>query len=115
MVALGKHRFTDVADEERLAKRAKSKSQELSESAGEAKFQVAIPQHPLAIKPLGNAYVASHNLKALCGGFKTLPDELIIQILEILDASSLVRLGSTCKALYAFTRADELWRALFLA
>ena len=41
-----------------------------------------------------------------------LPDELIIQVLESLDATSLQCLGSTCKALYAFSRFEDLWKTL---
>ncbi|KAF2013152.1 F-box domain-containing protein [Aaosphaeria arxii CBS 175.79] len=74
----------------------------------------AVPTHPLDIKPAGNAYTASENLKSHCGAFAVLPDELINHMLESFDAGTLVRLGSTCKALYAFTRLDELWRALFI-
>lgn len=72
-----------------------------------------IPPHPLGIKPAGNALTANANLKAKAGYFSILPDELLAQFLECLDAPALLRLGGTCKALYAFTRFDELWRALF--
>ncbi|KAF2270686.1 Clavaminate synthase-like protein [Lojkania enalia] len=75
----------------------------------------AVPTHPLGIKPSGNAYTASENLKSHCGSFARLPDELLSHILESFDADVLVQLGGTCKALYAFTRLDELWRALFVA
>jgi hypothetical protein len=75
----------------------------------------AVPTHPLDIRPAGNAYTASENLKSRCGAFARLPDELLSHILESFDADVLLRLGSTCKALYAFTRLDELWRALFIA
>jgi hypothetical protein len=74
----------------------------------------AVPRHPLDIKPSGNAYTASENIKARCGSFASLPDELLNHIFESFDADALVRLGSTCQALYAFTRLDELWRALFV-
>ncbi|KAL1631498.1 hypothetical protein SLS54_000259 [Diplodia seriata] len=72
-----------------------------------------IPPHPLGIKPAGNALTAKFNLKAKAGSFSMLPDELLARFLECLDAAALVRLGGTCKVLYAFTRFDELWRALF--
>lgn len=75
----------------------------------------AVPTHPLDIRPAGNAYTASENLKSRCGAFARLPDELLSHILESFDADVLLRLGSTCRALYAFTRLDELWRALFIA
>ncbi|EKG22316.1 F-box domain cyclin-like protein [Macrophomina phaseolina MS6] len=73
----------------------------------------AIPPHPLGVKPAGNALTANVNLKLHAGNFAVLPDELLAQFLECLDGPTLVRLGGTCKALYAFTRFDELWRALF--
>ncbi|OCK83836.1 Clavaminate synthase-like protein [Lepidopterella palustris CBS 459.81] len=75
---------------------------------------ITIPIHPLGIKPSGNAYAAFQDIKSACGFFAKLPDELLNQILEIIDAFDLVRLGSTCKALYAFTRAEELWKSLFI-
>jgi hypothetical protein len=75
---------------------------------------IALPYHPLGIKPSGNAYTASQNIKTKCGSFAMLPDELLGHILESFEADTLIRLGSTCRALYAFTRLDELWRALFV-
>ena len=75
----------------------------------------SVPPHPLHIKPLGNFYDTSEaNIKSRSGGFANLPDELLIQVLEWLDGSTLKKLGSTCRALYAFCRADELWKALFI-
>ena len=75
---------------------------------------VTLRRHPLGVKPSGNAYTATEDLKDRCGDFRRLPDELIITLLEYLDASALIKLGSTCKALYAFSRAEELWKALFV-
>ncbi|PGH05434.1 hypothetical protein GX51_02958 [Blastomyces parvus] len=74
-----------------------------------------IPSHPLGIKPSGNALTATHNIRHAIGSLALLSDELIIVLLECLDSTSLLRLGATCKALYAFTRAEELWKALFIA
>ncbi|KAL5115292.1 hypothetical protein ACEQ8H_006804 [Pleosporales sp. CAS-2024a] len=76
---------------------------------------IALPSHPLGIRPAGNAYTASENIKSRCGSFARLPDELLSHMFESFDADTLVRLGTTCRALYAFTRLDELWRALFLS
>jgi hypothetical protein len=73
-----------------------------------------IPSHSLGIKPSGNAYSSSVNSKTNAGLFGVLPDELILQLLELLAASELLALGSTCRFLYAFTQYDELWRALFI-
>lgn len=70
--------------------------------------------HPLGIRPSGNAFTATTNLKAATGTFALLPDELLTQFLEYLDAQDLLRLGATCRALHAFTRSEELWKALFI-
>ena len=76
--------------------------------------ETAVPLHPLGVKPAGNAYTASENIKSRCGLFARLPDELLSHMFESFEADVLIRLGSTCRALYAFTRLDELWRALFV-
>ena len=73
-----------------------------------------IPHHPLGVKPSGNALTATWSLRAAIGSLVILPDELILPLLEYLDAPSLLRLGRTCKALYAFTRAEELWKTFFI-
>jgi hypothetical protein len=73
-----------------------------------------IPRHPLGIRPSGNAFTATVNLKASLGSFARLPDELLAQLLDFLDARQLLRLGATCRALHAFTRSEELWKALFI-
>ena len=73
-----------------------------------------VPHHPLDIRPSGNAYTADENIKANAGLFSCMPDELIVQVLEYLDGTSLVELGRTCKAIYAFSRLEDLWKALFI-
>ncbi|EER44653.1 JmjC domain-containing protein [Histoplasma capsulatum H143] len=73
-----------------------------------------IPSHPLGVKPSGNALTAVHSIRPAIGSLAVLSDELIMLLLECLDSTSLLRLGATCKALYAFTRAEELWKALFI-
>lgn len=75
----------------------------------------AIPPHPLGLKPAGNAYTSSVNSKSKIGFFGCLPDEMVMGMLEMLEARELVRLGGTCRFFYAFTRAEELWRGLFVA
>jgi hypothetical protein len=74
----------------------------------------AIPRHALRIKPSGQALTATWHLRHAIGLFTGLPDELILILLEYLDAGSLLSLGQTCKALYAFTRSDDLWKSLFI-
>lgn len=76
------------------------------------RHSLAVPSHPLSIKPAGNAYTATKNIKLAAGLFMDLPDELVIQVLESLDADSLKRLACTCKALYAFSRFEDLWKTL---
>lgn len=73
-----------------------------------------VRRHPLGVRPSGNALTASKNLKTACGHFAVLPDELLAQSLEYLEASDVLRLGGTCKALYAFSRNEELWRTIFV-
>ncbi len=75
---------------------------------------VTVPPHPLGVKPAGNAYTSKENLRSSLGSFRALTDELIIQVLEFLEASSLLRVGATCKALFAFASLEELWKALFI-
>lgn len=74
----------------------------------------AIPCHPLGVKPSGNALVATSNLRDAIGTLNILPDEIIQMCLEYLDPASLLRLGCTCKALYAFTRSEDLWKAFLV-
>lgn len=73
-----------------------------------------MPLHPLDIKPAGNAFTAVENLKLSAGLFSNLPDDLVIQILDLLGHRLLISLGGTCKALYAFCRFDDLWKTLFI-
>lgn len=73
-----------------------------------------VKRHPLGLRPSGNALTSTVNLKASFGLFSYLPDELFQQFLEYLDPSTLLRLGGTCRGIYAFTRNEELWRALFV-
>lgn len=79
-------------------------------SAEEHESLTIVPSHPLRIKPAGNAYTATENIKLAAGSFTALPDELLIQVLESLDADSLNRLGCACKSLYAFSRLEDLWK-----
>lgn len=75
---------------------------------------LAVPLHPLGIKPAGNSFTASSNIKSAAGFFSILSDETILQIVESLQAAALLRLGATCKALYAFCHFDELWKTLYI-
>ena len=74
-----------------------------------------IASHPLGVKPLGNQYFHSGPISRDClSKWAVLPDELLVTLLEHLDAASLRSLGSTCRFLYAFCHVEELWKALFL-
>jgi hypothetical protein len=75
----------------------------------------SIPTHPVGIKPLGNQYFAQGpNARHSTGFVGQLPDEMVLHLLEYLDAMSLRELASTCRFLYAFGQLDDLWKALFL-
>ena len=97
------HRLS--SDQGHTAKRA-------SQNCGQD--SLAIPLHPLRIKPLGNVYTATKNIKFATGHFSALPDDIIIQLLEFLDDLSLLSLGGTCKALFAFCAFDDLWKTLLI-
>jgi len=110
---------TQRSDRKPVAKRRKTleattQPNEVAIEQEELDIPKSVPPHPLGIKPLGNAYDAKINIKRHCGIFTWLPDELLISVLEYLDAATLVRLGGACKALYAFSREEELWKSLFV-
>ena len=74
-----------------------------------------IPPHPQGIKPSGQVYLATENIKTAAGRLFSLPDEIIVQVFENLDIPSLLEVGLTCKALWAFSRLEEsLWRTRFI-
>lgn len=90
-------------------------SKECVDDPGEAEdFLFSIPPHPLGLKPLGNQYTASSNARDSMGLFQLLPDEALVIFLEYLDAYSLRMLGSTCKALFAFSHSEDIWKTLFI-
>ena len=72
------------------------------------------PCHPLGVKPSGNGLTAAWDLRTAMGDFNALSDDAILVLLEYLDFSSVLKLGRTCKALYAFTRSEDLWKTLFI-
>ncbi len=87
---------------------------EPSEFSAADERSIAVPSHPLKIKPAGNAFVGEEDIKSAAGLFLNLPEELIVNILEYLGPTSLLQLGSTCKTLNAFSRLEELWKAIFI-
>jgi hypothetical protein len=105
---------TAEPDECRPAKRLKIEASKSEALTVADEHLATIPTHPLGVKPAGNAYTSTTDSKANAGSFSHLPDELVIHLLESLNARDLCVLGATCRALYAFSRAEELWRALFV-
>lgn len=111
----------DLPEVSRPAKRLKDlDSAENVENDAADDFEV-LPPHPLGIKPEGNSYADLEGLdgrrshiRQHAGYFARLPDELLMHFLDYLDPHQLLALGSSCKALYAFTHVDELWRAHFV-
>ncbi|KAK4565539.1 hypothetical protein LTR86_004156 [Recurvomyces mirabilis] len=99
---------------ERPAKRQKVVESSPPQHASDSAIGSLVRKHPLRVRPSGNALTSSENQKRACGYFSSLPDELLMQLLESLFAVDLLRVGSTCRALHAFTRNEELWRALFV-
>lgn len=75
-----------------------------------------IKAHPLGVRPSGNALTSSSSKdsRTNIGYISGLPDELIVTLLEYFDDIGLLTLGRTCKALYAFTGNDELWKTLYI-
>lgn len=110
----GFHGGATESPDDRPLKRARVAAAPAGGPKGEKDDSTLVRRHPLGVRPSGNALTSNVNLKDSCGGFARLPDELIAQLLEILDARDLLRLGGTCRGLHAFTRNEELWRALFV-
>lgn len=65
--------------------------------------------HPLGVKPAGNA-LTDATTPATMGLLSFLPEPLLWSLLEQLDGPDLARAGRTCRALYAWTREEELWK-----
>ena len=76
---------------------------------------VGILPHPLGVRPSGNALYATEDARYQAGLFGRIPDELMLTLLEWLDEDALMRLGSTCRALYGYSTYDGLWRDLWVA
>ena len=70
--------------------------------------------HWLGVRPGGNVLTELARARDNIGTFGTLPDEVILLLLEWLEDVDLIWLGTTCRAFFAFTLNDELWKTLFL-
>lgn len=73
-----------------------------------------IQAHPLGIRPSGNALTESAHARDNIGTFGALPDEVILSLFEWLEGMDLLQLGATCRALFAFTKSEDLWKGLLL-
>jgi hypothetical protein len=81
----------------------------------DASLENEIRPHPLRIKPSGNALTSQHSLRDCSTGlFALFSDELILQLLGFLDSAALNAIGATSKGMYGFSRAEELWKSLFI-
>ena len=85
-----------------------------TEEHEEVGHETIISHHPMGIKPLGNEFEAGCNIRRNMNLLATLPDELLLQILESLGPRSLLRLSASCKALYGFARFEDLWRSQYI-
>lgn len=75
----------------------------------------SISTHGLGVRPLGNQYLTGGpNARANIGTWRSLPDEMLMVVLECFDKSCLLKFGQTCKFLYAFCHSEELWKAVYL-
>ena len=70
--------------------------------------------HPQGVRPSGNAVSVRSNAVSSMGFLAVLGDEILLSILSWLSIDDLRKLGSTCRALFAFTCHDELWKPLRL-
>ncbi|KAA8896143.1 phosphatidylserine-specific receptor PtdSerR [Sphaerosporella brunnea] len=87
----------------------------MHDDVNDASVEIEIQPHPLLIKPSGNAFTSESNLRdTSCGLFALFPDELILQVLGYLSEDELNAVGATSKGMYGFSRAEELWKSLFI-
>jgi Cupin-like domain/F-box-like len=73
-----------------------------------------VQAHPLGVRPCGNILTEPAHARDNIGTFGTLPDEVILNLLEWFEDVDLLRLGTTCRAFFAFTSCDDLWKTLLL-
>ena len=73
-----------------------------------------IHAHRLGIRPSGNVLTEPAHARNNIGTFGILPDEVILTVLEWIDDVQLIALGTTCRAFFAFTSNDDLWKTLLL-
>lgn len=74
--------------------------------------------HPLGVRPIGNMYsedaACCIRQRSLGRHISLLPDDVLCRLLTFCDAASLRALALSSRACYAFSRDEDLWRALTL-
>ena len=70
--------------------------------------------HPHGVRPAGNAILSKDNAANYMGLFSSLPDWIVLNIVEYCDAKTLIELSHTCKAFWAYCNHDPLWRDMAL-
>ncbi|CAO2827158.1 unnamed protein product [Amaranthus hypochondriacus] len=77
----------------------------------------SVPSINHGVQPMGNFLLSltSQNSRDIgLGNFKTLSDELVLEILGLLDAKNLGILSTVSKSLYIFCTHEPVWRNLVL-
>lgn len=76
------------------------------------------PPHPVGVRPAGNMYIEGATpciRRSSLGPFlSALPDSVLCRTLSHCPADSLLSLALASRALYAYARDEDLWRALTL-
>ncbi|KAL6005105.1 Arginine-specific demethylase jmj22 [Asimina triloba] len=91
--------------------------EEIEEETLEFDIKPSAPSHTHGVQPLGNLLFSSSPFNSrnyVLGNLSSLPDDLLVDILSLLDPAQLVRLSATSKALYVFASHEPLWRAIVL-
>ncbi|ANB15922.1 hypothetical protein AWJ20_3566 [Sugiyamaella lignohabitans] len=78
-----------------------------------------VTKHPLGVLPKGNALMlmggndTALRLQTLGPYFGSLPEEILMAILQEIESPlDLLHTGYACKALYAYSSFDELWKLM---
>ena len=87
---------------------------DLSDNDENGSLVAALPNHPLGVKPSGNALTATENAADRTGKFRLLPEDVLVVVLEWLDARSLQKLGYTCRSMFAYASHEPFWRGIFI-
>jgi len=101
-----------------LARLVEQEHEEEEEVAEEGfSIKSSAPSHTHGVQPLGNLYLNSSSINSRdtgLGNLHTLSDELVLDMLGFLDASSLGVLAAVSKSFYVFTNHEPLWKNLVL-